>query len=345
MATITSLARLSDEDLLHELRRLASCERDATARLVACLTEVDARRLYLALGYTSLFKYCTDVLRLSEDATYARIEVARAAKRYPCLVDRLASGELSLTAIRLLAPHLDSSTHAVLLEEARHKGTKEVQAIIARHKPKPPVPASMRKLPVLKPVADDDARTTPGAQPHAVAPPVAWVPPTQARRSTFAPLSEEMYKVQFTIRRAVHDKVTRLQDLLRHQIPKGDLAVIFERGVELQLADALRKRTGAAERPRASKPTRERSRHIPSQIKRAVWTRDGGACAFQAADGRRCAEKGRLEYHHVVPFAAGGKTILDNIELRCSAHNRYEAEQYFGEGVMSLFREPTPAYA
>ena len=64
-------------------------------------------------------------------------------------------------------------------------------------------------------------------------------------------------------------------------------------------------------------------------MKRGVWTRDGGQCAFVGTSGRRRAT-GFLEYHHVVPFADGGETIAGNIQLRCRAHNAYEAEEWFG---------------
>lgn len=344
MRTITNFACISDEELLTELRRLAASERQATARLVAGIAELDKRRLFLALGYTSLFKYCTDALRLSEDATFARIEVARAVRRFPCLVDHLAEGDLTLTAMRLLAPHLTSDNHLTLLAEARHKDVKDVQRLIVRHKPLPPVAPTIRKLPDPKPavVLSAEPAQAPLASLAARAAPAMSSP---ARRSGVTPLSEETYKVQFTVRKSVHDKFRRLQSLLRHQIPKGDLAAIFERAVHALLADVEKKKTGAVERPRTPRPGNTASRHLPAHIKRAVWKRDGGACVFTAPDGRRCGETGRVEYHHVVPYAAGGKTTAENLELRCCAHNRYEAEQYFGKGVMSLFRESPPPYA
>lgn len=111
------------------------------------------------------------------------------------------------------------------------------------------------------------------------------------------------------------------------------------------LAPALKQKAGVVTRPRGGKSANPASRHIPARLKRAVWTRDRGACAFTAEDGRRCCEKGRVEYHHVVPFASGGQTTLENIELRCSAHNRFEAEQHFGASVMSLFKEAALVYA
>ena len=57
--------------------------------------------------------------------------------------------------------------------------------------------------------------------------------------------------------------------------------------------------------------------------------RDCGRCRFEGPAGR-CGETGRLEFHHVVPYACGGPTVASNLELRCAAHNRYEAERWFG---------------
>ena len=53
----------------------------ALAETSAALAELDARRLYLAQGCSSLFAYCTSVLHYSEHGAFNRIEVARAAAR------------------------------------------------------------------------------------------------------------------------------------------------------------------------------------------------------------------------------------------------------------------------
>jgi hypothetical protein len=39
---------------------------------------------------------------------------------------------------------------------------------------------------------------------------------------------------------------------------------------------------------------------------------------------------GFLEFHHVVPFAAGGAAEAANIQLRCRSHNAFESELFFG---------------
>ena len=92
-----SFADLSDDQLLDEVHRLAATERRATTALIQTLMELDARRLYLGAGCSSLFTYCTRVLHLAEGAAYNRIEAARAARRFPPIIEALADGSLTLT--------------------------------------------------------------------------------------------------------------------------------------------------------------------------------------------------------------------------------------------------------
>ena len=79
-------------------------------------------------------------------------------------------------------------------------------------------------------------------------------------------------------------------------------------------------------------------------MKRAVWERDKGQCAFVGAVGR-CTERGFLEYHHRVPYADGGTTTPDSLELRCRAHNAYESERWFGVSEEDLVREAGASYS
>jgi hypothetical protein len=53
----------------------------------------------------------------------------------------------------------------------------------------------------------------------------------------------------------------------------------------------------------------------------------------------RCTERGFLEYHHRIPFSDGGATSVDNLELRCRAHNAFEAECWCGAREEDLVRE------
>ncbi len=348
-----SFAQLSNEDLLDLVKRLAADERRATARLIASLIEVDARRLYLGEGCSSLFTYCTQVLHLSEHAAYGRIEAARAARRFPRVLELLAEGAITLTAVGLLARHLTDANHVELLNAARHKTKREVEQLVVRIHPRPDVAPSVRRLPTPKPLAILSARAvdaqasigtspdSPKGEEHGEPPPV---PQPSKAVAVVAPLAPERYKVQFTVGRETFEKLRRAQDLLRHPVPNGDPAAIFDRALTLLLAELDRTRLAATERPRASRPTASGSRHIPAAVKRTVWARDGGRCAFVGRHGR-CTETAMLEFHHVVPYARGGPAVAENIELRCAAHNAHEAELCFGPRQSTLVRENGPTYA
>jgi hypothetical protein len=127
MTSTSSLNAMPDTDLIARVIELASEERHATAQLVAALAELDSRRLYLGQGCSSLFTYCTQVLHLSEHAAYGRIEAARAARRFPAILDRLADGSLTLTTVCLLAPHLTPDNCVAVLDSARHRTKREVE--------------------------------------------------------------------------------------------------------------------------------------------------------------------------------------------------------------------------
>jgi hypothetical protein len=163
--------------------------------------------------------------------------------------------------------------------------------------------------------------------------PAVAPPPPSVRPPVVSPLSPERYRVQFTVSKDTHDKLRRAQDLMRHRVPNGDPAVIFDRALSALITELERTRFGAAKRPRAAAAVSSVSRHIPAAVRRAVWARDAGQCAFVGSHGR-CAERGVLEFHHVVPYAAGGETSVENLELRCRSHNAYEAEKYFGPGPL-----------
>ena len=143
----TSFADLPDDQLLVEVKRLAGAERCATAALVRSLVELDARRLYLGEGCSSLFGYCTRVLHLSEHAAYGRIKAARIAWRFPLVMELFTDGAVNLTTIVLLAPHLTPENYEELLRAATHKSKREVEHLVAAVRPRPDVPSAVRKLP------------------------------------------------------------------------------------------------------------------------------------------------------------------------------------------------------
>lgn len=249
--TNPSASHLSDEQLLAEIKTLADDERRATAALVGLLAELDARRLYLRESCSSLFTYCTRVLHLSEHAAYGRIEAARAARRFAMILDLLADGSLTLTAVCLVAPHLTPGNHQDVLGAAGHKSRREVELLVASIRPQPPIASSVRKVPVRQATEDriasarrdDDALRVPLADAAGGSTQLdtaVIAPPPRNRPAVIAPLAPERYKVQFTISSATYEKLCRAQDLMRHTVANGDPAVIFDRALTLLVVDINR---------------------------------------------------------------------------------------------------------
>jgi len=167
-------------------------------------------------------------------------------------------------------------------------------------------------------------------------PPVAGSPKPKSRTT---PLSPRRYKLQVTIGQEARDKLAELQDLLSHQIPDGDPAAILERALDALLTETRKKKAAFTDKPR---PKRKKGSHkgraLPAHIRREVFERDEGRCAFVDAQGRRCQSGRQVEFHHCVPYARGGPHSVDNIELRCRAHNQYEAELEYGALFMEVRR-------
>lgn len=138
---------LSDEDLQASLGTVVGTGRKLTALILAHLGEVEERRLHLLSGYDSMFAYCTRRLAMSEDEACRRIEVARLARCFPLLFERLASGAVSLSVVALLKHHLSEANHAALLAAVAGKTVGQAREVLAKWFPRPDAPASIRKLP------------------------------------------------------------------------------------------------------------------------------------------------------------------------------------------------------
>jgi hypothetical protein len=365
---ITAPSQLTNAALLDTVKRLAQCERSATSTLVAHLAEVERRGIFHAEGCSSRFSYCTEILKLSEHASFLRLRAARAVRVKPEILSDLQSGTLNLSSVALLEPYLSLPGASELVAAARNHSKREVERLIRARDPEPEIVASVRRLPEKRSLAEKHA-TTPSADvtkanhnetasvgtvslpglpgtPGLSGPALTALPARPQRPvQSLAPIAAERYRVQFTASREFHDQLRRMQDLLRHRVPSGDLEQVFALALAA-LAEKIEKRKFAAtDRPVAAAAGAVRpaaggaavpasNRTIPATVKRAVLARDGEQCAFVSASGHRCTSRAFLEFHHVVPYARGGEGTVENIALRCRAHNQYQARLDFGPFIV-----------
>ncbi len=342
MRNTHDLKTISDDDLLRRLSELLQKSRRVEADLIVHMAEVDERRLYRRTS-SSMFKYATEILHLSEAEAYLRIEAARASRKHPMLLDMLSDGRLHLSGIAVLAPILTEGNRESVLARAAYKTKEKIKELVAEIAPKPDIPSSIRKLPKrqskLKPAATPEPELRLDGVPSSEAntPPI----PAPSTPPVVEPVAAARYKVAFTASAAFRDKLERLKALMRSSVPDGDLATILEEAVTEKLEKLEAKRYGTTKSPRKSleeTDTSPYSRHIPTPIRRAVRERDKCRCTFVSADGRRCTETKHLEFHHIRPFGRGGDHSVDNICLLCRAHNAYLAEHDYGKEFMERFR-------
>jgi hypothetical protein len=174
------------------------------------------------------------------------------------------------------------------------------------------------------------------------------------------PIDAERHVIRMTVGPEFMAELAEVKAALSHVVPDGNLETLLRACFRKTLETCRRRKqaTGSApvkvavEAAASAHPAEapmppacssgpeqraRRDRYIPAAIRRAVWTRDQGCCAFIGSDGKRCGSRHQLEFDHLEPFARGGATTVENLALRCRAHNLLHARRDFGANHMARF--------
>ena len=367
---------LDSNALVHRLRQLVGDERSVQVDFLLHLDEFDRRKAFLQAGFGSLWEYCLRCLHLREGAAGRRIAAMRALRQFPALEGPLRDGRLCLSTVALLAQVLTDDNLEELLARAAFRTKAEVEHLVASLQPRTPPREGIRKLPeapnrrepplplpaaspsetstlLLDATPSEASATRPLAQPREGAEDAVLeeVGGEAVRRSTrraeMQAVSANQWSLRVTIDGAFKEELETLTMLLSHKVPRGDLAAVLREAVHCAI-DKHGKRKGAVpparERVPASEPkpaSSEPSGAISASVRREVWKRDGGRCAFMGEGGRRCGSRWQLEVDHIHPASLGGASTLDNLRLVCRKHNILHAEEVFGREHMARFRRKT----
>jgi len=263
-----SLASISDDELFATVQHLTARSNVALADLLAHLGEVERRGIHRLRACASLYTYCVYELRLSEDAAFRRSKAARLVREYPELHDAIAKGELHLTGVLMIGPHLGGERHAEILRRARFRSKRELLQLLAEIDPKAEVPA------LVEPIGPAPAGlATHGAFVHALAEPVRELPPGRrpedwiAESADHTPPNDEeevgsadgrepadaaaeeqkplRYRVQFEASQEFLDLLEEASQLIGHETPRATLPEIQVRALRA-LVQELRARKRSA---------------------------------------------------------------------------------------------------
>ena len=321
-------------DALHfhaQLQRLTQHEQTAQAEFLIWLAEFDRRDLYLALGYASLWNYCLDGLRYDEGQVNLRTRTVHLLQRFPALVEPLRDHRLSMSTIVVLGRVLDESNVDELIERASNKSKTEVETLVVSIRPIEVKQEGFRALSEPAPAAI--AATVVAEE----APPIA--PPPAPR--LLQPVAADATLFRAKLGNRTVEALKRAAELASHRIKAGDWDALLAEMARVFCEHELKRIAAKTEKPHKSSKAPKNNDDIPRAVRRAVWDRDEGCCAFIGADGRRCGSRWRVQYHHVHPAGQGGPATDKNIQLRCARHNQYEADLVYGKGFMDVRRTPT----
>jgi len=142
------ITTLTDRNLLSGIKAFVSKERKITSIIISHLEEIERRKLYSDLKYSSLFRYCTGELGYSEDQACRRINAMRVSRKLPQVKEKIDSGKITSTTLNLfsaasnelkLKPKEQNKLLQVLEKKSKRECQIEIDKIRAsKGKEKPP---------------------------------------------------------------------------------------------------------------------------------------------------------------------------------------------------------------
>jgi 5-methylcytosine-specific restriction endonuclease McrA len=332
-----SRSHLADDALLRGFASHAADERGSLAEVLADIVEVEKRKLYRPAGYPSMLAYCTDERRFTRDAARRRIHAAHVAAKFPAVFGAVAEGRLDLSGVLALARHLTPANADEMISAAAYKSRFEIEQLIAEWAPKLDVPTQVEVV---------DATAAPGPQetPSLLPPSTACAPArtvSPAERTKLEPLAPGRLALHMTITQEMYDDLCYAQALDSHAVPSGEPALVLARALKEYVRRLEQRRFASSARSHRGKGGHSKNpRYIPPPVRREVWLRDGGQCAFVSESGKRCPSRERLEIDHLDlvgrrshPSESGPPTA-ERLRLCCKAHNQHAAEQVYGVEFM-----------
>lgn len=310
-----NLSKTSDNEILSGLEKLTKSERKITHLILWHILEVETRKLFLQLGYDSLYKYLTNHLGYSESAAYDRMQAARLLRKVPSVAAKIEEGSVKLTQLvkvqqslqqeRRLGKAADAVIAQELIAKIENKTAYETEKIIACELNQ--TPKAHQKV---KPQNDDSVR------------------------------------VEMTFTQEQYELLQKAQSLLSHVVPDNNLAEVVtylaqnyiqkkegspksaqssEAAIEKEKPAQTTQSFGVNPESKRSVPSAKR-KYIAASVRRAVFARAKNCCEFvHSQTQRRCNSRYQLQIDHIRPLAKGGDDEISNLRILCGVHNRQEA--------------------
>jgi len=303
-------------DIVTHLKQLVVTERKVTAEIIEAIQSIDQKKIYLQIGFPTLFAFLTEHIGYTAASAQRRIDAARLLVSVPEIKTDVQNGRLNLSQVSMVAQSIrqkqKESPELEFKAEDKKSLLESVKGLSLENSQK-----------VLSQTLDLEVKDYEKQKVQ----------------------SNESVRIELTFTKEQNEMLKKVKSLMSHVNPNVSVAEVFEYLAKeyLERKDPSRpvnKSTTVTElRPQSESLThsslharqskfaqvqsaKRNRKAILSSVKRAVWKRDQGKCQhFNPTLGKICGSNHLLEFDHIKRFSYGGDDSTQNLRLLCNAHN------------------------
>lgn len=315
---------MSDQDLILKMKELATEDRNLQVLFLKHLKEVEVRKLFLEIGYSSLFEYVVKDLGYSESTAYRRIEAARLLNEEPEIEHKIKSGVISLNTAAQVQTYFKkikrqsgvkvSISKSELISELENKTSREVERHLLSMTPSSLIPNEKIRL----------------------------ITPDHVELKIILTEEQRLRLEQLKLLLSHINPAMNYQELIDHVCKMAlkqldpSLKITKKNNSTDELCDKKNCNIINDDNACSASPKNNNfpklKRYIPSTLKSKIHQRDQGCCTYiNPKTQQKCGSRFQLQIDHIHPFALRGSNEESNLRLLCSSHNRYRSEKTFGK--------------
>jgi hypothetical protein len=268
--------------------------------LIEDLIEIDSHKVFLHLGYSSLFQYCVNALKLTEAQSYQFIGVARKSVEIPEIKVAIEAGRINVSSARRIVSVITPENKELWIEKASTLKQRDLEREIIKENPRE------FKRESIRPIAENRL---------------------ELKVAINIELETKLKKIQDLLSQKI-SKACSLEEAIDYLASE-----YLSKKDPVQKAEKILSRQKPNSKPqielssRIVSPKRPPRLPIPAKIKHEVNLRDKNQCTYKGSNHSRCENSRWLHIHHVKPVAEGGDNTTNNLTTLCSAHHRYLHEE------------------
>jgi hypothetical protein len=328
------------------IKKLVCSERQVTDQILKAITELDSRRGYAELGFSSLFAYLTLGVGYSESSAQRRIAAARLMAKVSepikdTLRDKLKTGAINLSQLSKINSAIQTIEQNKTSEmiNAYEQNKTNAEANVFGQNPLSTNDLVENILPQIENKGLAKTESVIADLVKDLCPTLNFNKPEKAKLKI-----EASGKVTLTLSltKEQNEKLQKVLAKKSHAIPDGDINILFEKlldkelkGYNVQTEDASFHTAGAnvtkeavTVKTQVSNKGSKSRKYISIKIKCRVLAKAEYRCQYVSPiTGERCQETKYLTLDHILPLALGGNDEEQNIQCLCFCHNQSEAKK------------------